>query len=165
LSGGFGNEHEKTLNLLLIEDDEMKRQMVLAAILKECPSPAVKTVNSVRTAIDTLAAVSFDLVIADMSLPTFDIMIRERGGTPRPFGGMEIFDYLAKMEKIVPVLVVTSYPALTDGRKSLSVRDLEQQLRTDYPVNFAGIVYFDSAYSDWQREMAKLLSEIIIKKC
>lgn len=156
---------KKTLKLLLIEDDEMKRQMVIGTISKEFSDSTVKTVNSVRTAIDTLTRSSFDLVVADMSLPTFDIEIRERGGTPRPFGGIEIFDYLERIERRVPVLVVTSYPALTDGKKSLSVRDLEQQLRMDYPVNFAGIVYFDSAYSDWEREMTKLLSEIFDKEC
>ena len=57
------------------------------------------------------------------------------------------------------MLVVTSYPLLTDGRKSLSFKDLEKELRRDFPVNFAGIVYFDPAYTDWERDIRRFLVE------
>jgi|ERR1035437_2725371 DNA-binding NarL/FixJ family response regulator len=146
------------INILLIEDDEIKRQSVLTAIARESPTAKIVTAHSVRKAIDTLSSETFDLVVADMSLPTFDIEIRERGGTPRPFGGIEVFEHLERIESPVPVLVVTSYPVLSDGKKSLSVKDLQQQLRRDFPNNFAGIIYFDSAYSDWERDIQRFFS-------
>lgn len=146
-------------SILLIEDDETKMQSVLNAITRECPSAHVMTVRSVRKAIDTLSGTEFDLVVADMSLPTFDIELRERGGTPRPFGGIEVFEHLEKIGSNVPVLVVTSYPVLSDGKRSLTVGDLKQQLINDFSNNFAGIVYFDSAYTDWEREFRRFLTE------
>jgi len=69
-------------SILVIEDDEIKRQSIVKAIEEECPDIAIETAHSVRTAVDLIADSKFALVIADMSLPTFDIEIREPGGTP-----------------------------------------------------------------------------------
>jgi CheY-like chemotaxis protein len=149
----------RQIAVLLIEDDELKRQGVLNAINQSYANASIVTSNSVRKAIDTLAESAFDLIVADMSLPTFDIDVRERGGTPRPFGGIEVFEYLERRELPTPVLVVTSYPVLTDGRRSVSFKDLQNELQRDFPSNFAGLVYFDSAYADWEHDIARFLQE------
>ena len=139
--------------ILLIEDDENKRTSVLNVLRRSLRDSLFETVHSVRKAIDALDRQPFDLIVADMSLPTFDIQVRERGGTPRPFGGIEVFDHLDRIESSTPVIVVTSYPVLTDGKKSLSFHDLETQLKRDFPKNFSGLVYFDSAYANWEHEL------------
>lgn len=146
-------------SVLLIEDDDVKRQSI-QNVLANNFSVFVTPANSVRTAIDSLA-INFDLILADMSLPTFDIEVRERGGTPRPFGGIEVFEHLERIESSTPVVVVTSYPAISDGKKSLTVSDLERQLTADFPVNFKGIVYFDFAYAEWEQQFISLLNEIL----
>jgi CheY-like chemotaxis protein len=147
------------LAVLLIEDDEIKRQGVFNAISKEFEDADIVTSNSVKSSIEMLSSRQFDLVVADMSLPTFDIDTRERGGTPRPFGGIEVFEYLERMESTVPVLVVTSYPVLTDGKKSISFDGLRNELSRDFSSNFAGIIYFDSQYADWEQAIRQFLLE------
>lgn len=155
--GGITDRSE----VLLIEDDEVKRQNVLNAIVAKHPKANIVVCHSVRRAIDTLASRRFDLVVADMSLPTYDIEIRERGGTPRPFGGIEVFEYLERIGRPTPVLVVTSYPVLSDGKQSLSVNDLDVQLRRNFPINFVGIIYFDSAYANWEYEIQSVTSKYL----
>ena len=139
--------------LLLIEDDDVKRQGVINT-LKLLGDFDILLANSVSSAI---AAISNDLelIIADMSLPTYDILATERGGTPRPFGGIEVFEHLERINSKLPVVVVTSYPAISDGRRSLTVNDLERQLSADFPENFKGLVYFDFAYTDWEKELIR----------
>jgi CheY-like chemotaxis protein len=146
-------------NVLLIEDDEVKRQSIQQALTSKF-RVRVFFANSVRSAIIALEA-EYDLLIADMSLPTYDIEARERGGTPRPFGGIEVFEHLERIESSVPVVVVTSYPAISDGKKSLTVSDLEVQLRTDFPLTFRGIVYFDFAYAEWEQKFIDLLGKLL----
>ena len=150
-----------TTRILLIEDDEEKRESVLAAINTHIQIPQIVVTRSVRRAIDTLSDVTanFELIVADMSLPTFDIEMRERGGSPRPFGGIEVFEYLDRNDSTLPVLVVTSYPILSDGKKSMSVSDLTQQLTRDFPRNFHGLVYFDTQFSDWERDIGAHLAK------
>ena len=147
------------LKILVVEDDESKREAIRAVLSKQKKKTEVVFAHSVRKAIDCLCESNFDLVVADMSLPTYDIQTRERGGTPRPFGGIEVFEYLERIENPIPVVVVTSYPILTDGKKSLSYVDLQNQLSKEFPENYIGLVYYDSTYADWEHAFSKILNQ------
>lgn len=150
-----------SFRILLIEDDDGKRQSIDTVLKREVPNATIVSAHSVRSALDQVIAGDFQLILADMSLPTFDILDRKSGGTPRPFGGIEVFEQIERLELLVPILVVTSYPALSDGKQSLRFEDLEVQLKRDFPQLFAGLIYFDFAYSDWDRLLTKHLSQLI----
>lgn len=147
------------LKILVVEDDESKREAIRTVLGKLKWKTDISFAHSVRRAIDCLGDSNFDLVVADMSLPTYDIETRERGGTPRPFGGIEVFEYLERIENSIPVVVVTSYPILTDGKKSLSYVDLQNQLSREFPDNYIGLVYYDSTYADWEHAFSKILNQ------
>lgn len=142
-----------TACVLVIEDSDAKLASVVAALKAMLPQYTIKTAKSVRSAVAALENNTFRLIVADMSLPTFDVESRERGGTPRPFGGIEVFDYLLREGLATPVIVVSSYQALVDGTRSMPLEKLAADLARDYPDNYHGYVYFDSAYSNWEREL------------
>lgn len=145
------------LNILIIEDDDNKLENI-SSLIKEVYSQAtISLAKSVKTAINLLDSENYDLIFADMSLPTYEIKPNEPGGSPRPFGGIEIFDYLEMKGEVVPIIVVTSYPKLTEGKRSLNYKDLEKQLNVDYPDNFMGLVYFDTSITDWEKNVRDLL--------
>lgn len=144
------------IEILVVEDSEAKRNSIEAVLLKAFPYALIRHACSVRAAIDAITHSLPQLIIADMSLPTFDIEDRERGGTPRPFGGLEVFETLEKYDLAVPVVVVTSYPTICDGGQSLGLSDLAKRLESEFPDCYSGVVYFDSSFSDWeQRFFAK----------
>lgn len=139
--------------VLVVEDSDTKLASVVAALKAILPQYPIETAKSVRSAVAALETKRFWLIVADMSLPTFDVESRERGGTPRPFGGIEVFDYLMREGLATPVIVVSSYQALVDGTRSMPLERLAAELARDYPENYHGYVYFDSAYSNWEREL------------
>lgn len=139
--------------VLVVEDSDTKLASVVAALKAILPQYPIQTAKSVRSAVAALETKRFWLIVADMSLPTFDVESRERGGTPRPFGGIEVFDYLMREGLTTPVIVVSSYQALVDGIRSMPLEKLAAELARDYPENYHGYVYFDSAYSNWEREL------------
>lgn len=151
----------KAPTVLIVEDSESKRISIEAVLEREFPGVIIKRALSVRSAIDNLEVSVPEMVIADMSLPTFDIETRERGGTPRPFGGIEVFETLDRNDITVPVLVVTSYPEISDGKQSMGLRELSGKLKAEFPNSFVGVVYFDSAYSEWEREITSYFSEVL----
>lgn len=142
-----------TDTVLVVEDSDTKLASVVAALKVILPQYPIETAKSVRSAVAALETKRFWLIVADMSLPTFDVESRERGGTPRPFGGIEVFDYLMREGLSTPVIVVSSYQALVDGARSMPLEMLAADLARDYPENYHGYVYFDSAYSNWEREL------------
>lgn len=152
------------LTVLIIEDSESKLNSIQGVLERELSCVSIRKALSVRSAIDSVLAILPDLIIADMSLPTFDIEARERGGTPRPFGGIEVFETLERNEIVVPVVVVTSYPAITEGDHSIGLTELSKRLKDDFPENFLGTVYFDSAYSNWEQEITVYIHQVLEAK-
>lgn len=148
-------------SVLIVEDSHSKLSSIQAVVERVVPGIRIRQACSVRSAISELGLMLPDFVIADMSLPTYDIVVKERGGTPRPFGGIEVFEELERIGKIVPILVVTSYPVLTEGNQTMGLHELSSTLKTDFPDYFVGTVYFDSAYSDWERQMEGYLYELL----
>jgi CheY-like chemotaxis protein len=148
-------------DVLVVEDSDAKRDSIGGALTRAFPLAEVRYALSVRSAIDELMQRTPDAIVADMSLPTYDIEDREKGGTPRPFGGIEVFEHLARHEIAVPVLVVTSYEAITDGKQSLGLTELSAKLGAEFPDCFIGTVYFDSTYSTWEKEICDHLQTLL----
>lgn len=150
-----------SVKILIVEDSEAKLASVVSALKGVLPECNLDYAKSVKTAIIKIKNHDFTLIVADMSLPTFDVKSRERGGTARPFGGIEVFDYLNRLKKVIPTIVVSSYPAIVDEGTSLTLHDLAKKLRNDYPATFSGYVFFDSAYLTWENELKALVLKIV----
>lgn len=149
----------KTDQLLIVEDSEAKLASILAAVGTIFPIEKTKCSKSVKSALKALNTEEFSIIISDMSLPTYDVRAGERGGTPRPFGGIEIFDHLQRIRKKTPVVVVSSYPAIVEGNTTLTLLALSEKLALDYPDNFSGYVFFDSTYLTWEVELLELIGK------
>lgn len=148
------------MNIFIVEDSEAKLESIRGILANLIPSASFDVAYSVQSAIECLRNNLPDLIVADMSLPTYDIERYERGGSPRPFGGVEVFEHLDRYDCEVPIIVVTSYPTLGDGDNALNLKQLSERLRNDFPVNFFGAVYFDSVYSNWESEFSALINNI-----
>lgn len=147
--------------ILIVEDSDAKLASVISALQRTFPDVEIEYAKSVKSALKMLRNSSFSLVIADMSLPTYDVKNRERGGTARPFGGIEIFDFMTMHSIITSIVVVSSYPALVEGSTSLTLSDLAAQLKSTYPRLFSGCVFFDSAYLTWEVEFQSLVKDAL----
>lgn len=151
-------EHKR---ILIVEDSDAKLASVISALQRTLPDVEIESAKSVKSALNKLKGSSFSLVIADMSLPTYDVKSRERGGTARPFGGIEIFDFMTMHSISTSIVVVSSYPALVEGSTSLTLSDLAARLKNTYPRLFAGCVFFDSAYLTWEVEFQSLVKDAL----
>lgn len=151
------------LKVLIVEDSESKLNSIQTVVERAVPEAQLRKAYSVRSAIDALEQEAPDFIIADMSLPTYDIKIREPGGSPRAFGGIEVFETLERYGMVIPVLVVTSYPILSEGSRSLGLIELSKKLKQDFPETFLDTVYYDSAFSDWESRIQSNLKLVVEK--
>lgn len=72
-----------SIHILLVEDEAPKRTHI-ERFLKSLSSEITITIaQSVNSALDALEKQLPDLLLLDMSLPTFDVGERESGGRPR----------------------------------------------------------------------------------
>lgn len=148
------------MRILLIEDEVPKQEHILAALKEIRPSASVNVARSVRSAIEAIVAEPPDLLLLDMSLPTFDVGPKESGGRPQNFGGAEVLRYMDLYERPLPTVIITAYEAFSKGGRPVDHGSLHSQLTQDHPASYRGLIYYNSLFSEWRRELANLIVAI-----
>jgi CheY-like chemotaxis protein len=152
----------ESVTILLVEDEGPKRKNITKYLAGLGEEVTVVVARSVNSALDELDKSKPDVMLLDMSLPTFDIGDREPGGRPQGFGGIEILRQMALAEIIIPTIVITGYEAIPRGEAgpSVDINQMRTELQAEFPEMFQGILHYNSTYDEWQRELHRLLNEI-----
>jgi CheY-like chemotaxis protein len=151
------------MNILIVEDDENKRNQIIEFIKEEIPTSNVTIAKSFQTGLRSIVRGGFDLILLDMTMPTFDIGFDEDGGRPQAYAGREILRQMDRREIATPVIVVTQFDKFGAGVDELRLEELDEQLRGEHPASYQGAVYYNAAYADWKQELAKMISELRAK--
>jgi CheY-like chemotaxis protein len=149
------------MRALLIEDDQFKARRLQELLQQLQTGMSVDAAHSVASSTKALdEGPKYDLVILDMSLPTFDVGPRETGGRPQGFGGREVMRFMQNNEIDVPVIVVTQFERFGEPGKEIELPMLAQALREEFPSLFQGVVYYDATSERWRNELAELLGRV-----
>jgi hypothetical protein len=101
---------------------------------------------------------TFDLIVLDMSLPTFDMGPTESGGRPQGFGGAELMRHMERSEREMPVVIVTQWERFGKKPKEIGLPELTRSLQEEHPTMFRGLIYFSSSHEAWKNELKKHLA-------
>ena len=145
------------MRILLVEDEDPKLRHVADFLKSIIFNLDLSIARSVHSALDALEAYSPDLVILDMSLPTFDIMDDEGGGRPQGFGGRELMRNMTLDGTNIPVIVLTGYDAFNKAGGQIGLNTLNKELAAEHSDLFLGMLHFSSAYGNWQGQLKELL--------
>jgi CheY-like chemotaxis protein len=148
------------MNILLVEDEAPKQERILSFLREHWPDSSVRTARSVRSAVDQLTSDELDLVLLDVSLPTFDVGPNESGGRPQNFGGVEVLRYMDLYEKPIPTILITAYEAFSKDGKPIDHEALDHELREQHPNSYRGLIYYNSLFTEWRT----FLEDIIAKE-
>lgn len=144
------------MQISLIEDDGFKRDKLRAALLELFPAADIREARSAQSAFVLLERGDLNVVILDMSLPTFDIGPFEAGGRPQVFGGVEVLREMERRGIVVPTIVVTQYEVF--GEERVGIGELEKRLAADHPESFVGLVYYEAASERWKDRFAEAVN-------
>lgn len=146
------------MKVLLIEDDQFKARRLSQLVREIRCDLTVDIVGSVTGSIRALETpIRYDLVVLDMSLPTFDVGPRESGGIPQGFGGREVMRFMINNEVDIPVVIVTQFERFGEVGREIDLSTLSRSLGEEFPEIFVGIVYYEAGTDRWQEELIKLI--------
>ncbi|MEB6631172.1 response regulator [Kluyvera cryocrescens] len=150
------------MNILLIEDETTKAAKIINCLMESSTNNVIQMAKSVTSGIDAIHNNSFDLILLDMSLPTFDISKDEYGGKPQGFGGKEILREMLNYEMVTPVIVITAYEAFSENGdtgkvKEQTFNEIKEELELDYPTFYRGIIKYETIFNEWQNQLQKLI--------
>jgi len=140
------------MNVLLIEDNDLKKEKVLSFIIDSFPEMLVETTSSYNTGMTLALEKAYDIIILDMSIPTYEKTENNRGGRFRVFGGREIAQRLKKLNKLPPFIVLTGYKDFKNDVEKITFEQLAEMMSL-IDENFLGMIHYESASSKWKSEM------------
>lgn len=104
-----------------------------------------------------------DLIIMDMTLPTFDRKPNAREGRMRPIGGYDLMCKMKHKSIYASVIVVTQLETFGEGDEEVSFTEITSRCKRDFPDMFLGSVYYDQSGLNWQAELERLVNSFFSK--
>lgn len=147
--------------LLLVEDNLHKRNRILEFVRQNFPSCEIVESCSFTSAGQAIEVQDFDLILLDISLPTYDRVGNESGGRFRPYGGREIARKLIRRGTAGKIIFVTQYSSFSDKGLARSLETLRDEFEAECKERFAGMVLFDSAMSTWKTQLMLLIGKVL----
>lgn len=148
------------MKILLVEDETPKRKHIESYIHQIFSEGVYLNISkSVTSAVQSLENDPPDLILLDMSLPTYDVKDTEAGWRPQGFGGIEIMRYMINLGLKRPVIVITGYEAFPRGSEQVDLSDLEYELKEEFGEMVEAILHYNSTYDEWKDRLLKALTE------
>ena len=155
-----GSPVQNEPRILLVEDEAPKRRHIATLLISLVPSAKLLFARSVTSALDLLETEPVDLLILDMSLPTFDVAERERGGRPQGFGGTEVLRSLAMAEIVCATVVITGYEGFVrEGGSTVDLAQLRGELMAEFPEVLRAVLHYNSTFDEWKTVLRATLTE------
>ncbi|MGM8062689.1 hypothetical protein [Vogesella indigofera] len=152
------------MKILIIEDEFDKREKIKGHLVEILGDQLfVVERDSLRSAFKAIVTEpDYDLILLDMSMPSFDVTSDEpAGGPPESFAGREIMAQMKLRGINIPVVVITQYKLFEGGEVSLD--ELILQFETKFSDFFQGAIYYNSAIEGWKRELKQKVDAMIKK--
>ncbi|MEK6258009.1 MAG: response regulator [Planctomycetota bacterium] len=153
------------MRILVAEDDKNKIAHVSRHVSGVCNDNGIDvevvTATSYRSCILACVQRIPDVLILDMTMPTFDVALDEPGGRPRHFAGRDILRELHRRSIIIPTIVFTGFDVIGEGDEQCTRAELTGQLKELFPSAFRGTVFYSTSESGWKNEMTALLLPLL----
>ena len=148
------------MRILLIEDEYDKREKIKSE-LERIVGDAVDIVEreSLRGGLKAILTIEdIDLILLDMSMPSFDVTDDIGGEHPESFAGFEIMAQMKLRDVNIPVLVVTQYKTFEKG--SFSLEELISKMSDEFGSFYRGTIYYNSSLEEWKKQLLEYIKEI-----
>lgn len=142
--------------ILLIEDDENKRNDIVEFLKETYPGKETDIALSFNAGVRKAMKGDYDLMLVDMTLPKFD---KDKGSNERTLhnGGELLIGYLMDLGISIKSIVITQYDNF--GEETLETIDC--RLKADCHETYMGAVKYNSSEDGWKYELTKYIDNVI----
>lgn len=147
------------MTILVVEDNDAKRYQLTAFLNIEFVGIHVEERRSYNTGLSAAKDLNPDVVLLDMSMPTFDRQGTQLGGRMRYFAGRDILFEMRRLSLASKAIVVTQFDTFGEGNQHRTLGELRRELEKEFPERYLGTVYYHPSRFDWKIEIKRLLGE------
>jgi DNA-binding NarL/FixJ family response regulator len=144
------------MKYLIVEDDINKANSLISFIKTKYEHTTIVQKSSYQSGIKEILKNAYDIILLDMSMPTFDITPEESGGRPIPLAGREILYRMKRYNLHTSVIIVTQYEEF----EGVSLNSLGEELNELFPNIYKGFVYYNPTHDNWKNDLFKLIEQV-----
>lgn len=147
------------MKILIVEDNKNKllRLKEFIAGMKLSEKVEITEANSFTSGIRRVSEKCWDVIILDMSLPTYDITHRENGGDKKPVAGKEIMKRMIHRNILIPVIIVTQFETFGENKMTLDI--LNEEFENEFKKVWRGTIFYEG--DEWQDDLDQILRKLI----
>lgn len=146
--------------ILFIEDNLIKAESVMNLIKSNYPDVIITLKDSFRSGLKELINQSHEILLLDMSLPTWERQgVKKQVGFER-FGGETIMREMKRKNRLTPTIVITMFSEFGIGKSFIDLVDLDKHLKTEFKEFYHGFIKYSSSERKWEDELMNLLETI-----
>lgn len=149
------------MRILVIEDNDYKREKVTSFLKDSLKDLTITEAYSYSSGLEKVIENTYDFLILDMSLPSFDRKDTENGGRFRTYGGKEIARKMKRKNISTPFVILTHYTSFSDDYGDTSLDTLAIQLAEQNGDKFKSAVYYSGAESSWKVELMEIIQQYV----
>ncbi|TCI04924.1 response regulator [Corallincola luteus] len=152
---------KRILNFLIADDNYEKRQDLSDLVSENFVECNIDFSESFNSTSKMLREQTYDLVLLDMSMPSFD---PRDGKSKSPVKALAGKDLMLKMRYrgiSFPVIVVTQFDIFGRHSDAVGIDKLVDDLRDDFPDNFIGCVFYNTQSKSWKQELLDMISGVV----
>lgn len=146
------------MRILLIEDDQNKCEQIARFVGAELPDAELVIRHSFQSGLKEAILCTPNLVLLDMTMPSYEVGPREPGGRERRYAGREILRQLSRRGIRVQVVVITQYEQFEEDGDTVRLPELVAELKAEYPEIFIDAVFYQAANTTWVGQLRALLT-------
>lgn len=147
------------MKILIVEDNKNKllRLKEFIAGMKLSEKVEITEANSFTSGIRRVSEKCWDVIILDMSLPTYDMTHRENGGDKKPVAGKEIMKRMIHRNILIPVIIVTQFETFGENKMTLDI--LNEEFENEFKKVWRGTIFYEG--DEWQDDLDQILRKLI----
>ena len=147
------------MHCLIIEDDNYKSEH-LQNILQDSFDLSIEIKTAYKSGLIEALKPKYDFILLDMSMLTFDITSKEKGGRPRHFAGKEIMLQMKRRNINTPVIIITQFENFGESTEKINLNDLTKQLEDIQYIGYKKTIFYNMTQSKWQDKLIKTIDSI-----
>jgi CheY-like chemotaxis protein len=147
-------------SILLIEDDKKKIADIVDYFNNLDSKLVLAIKESYQSGLRSLLGESFDLLLLDMSIPTWDNSKGELNSNFEKFGGYKILKELQRKRKQIPTILITMFDNFGESDSSMTLNELDKILKIEFGNSYCGVVFYSARENNWKEQLKHLLTSI-----
>ncbi len=142
------------MKILCIEDQEEKYRQIEHAIADVYVN--IGWENNCQNGLMKMRNQNYDVVLLDMSMPICNDSEQE---TFDSYAGMYVLKEIKRRKYPTKVIVITGFSDFEQGKKVITLSELDSEISEKYGSIYLGFVKYDSTNIEWQEKLIELIEQ------